>query len=135
MLRRTPFHARTGPLNESSAWRRWAGHIAASSYDLTHDHEYAAIRGAAGLIDVSPLYKYRVTGTDAARLLDRVVTRDVSKCAVGQVYYTPWCDGDGKVRRFINLYKNDEDVRALDGQATAVAADDTIAIVPAIAGG
>ena len=45
------------------------------------------------------------------------------------------CDGDGKVRRFINLYKNDEDVRALDGQATPVGSADVIAIVPAIAGG
>jgi len=45
------------------------------------------------------------------------------------------CDGEGKVRRFINLYKNDEDVRSLDGNATPVGGDDIIAIVPAIAGG
>ena len=43
------------------------------------------IRNAAALFDVSPLYKYRITGRDAARLLDRMVTRDVTKCAVGQV--------------------------------------------------
>jgi aminomethyltransferase len=96
--RGTPFHERTGPLCEAANWRRWAGYLSASSYELTHEHEYAAIRGTAGIIDVSPLYKYRVTGTDAARLMDRMITRDVAKCAVGQVLYTPWCDPAGKVR-------------------------------------
>ncbi len=71
--------------------------MTASSYELTHDREYAAIRNAAALIDVTPLYKYMVSGKDAARLLDRVVTRDVAKCKVGQVLYTPWCDSHGKV--------------------------------------
>jgi len=46
---------------------------------------------------VSPLHKYRIAGRDAARLLDRMVTRNVAKCAVGQVLYTPWCNADGKV--------------------------------------
>jgi glycine cleavage system aminomethyltransferase T len=49
------------------------------------------------LIDVTPLYKYEISGPDAARLVDRVVTRDVSKLAVDRVVYTPWCDEDGKV--------------------------------------
>jgi aminomethyltransferase len=71
--------------------------VVASSYDLTHEREYYAIRSAAALFDVSPLYKYLVRGSDAERLLDRVITRDVSKCAVGQVLYTPWCDEAGKV--------------------------------------
>ncbi len=97
MLRETPFHPRTAPLCASHAWRRWAGHIVASSYDLVHDHEYHAIRSSAALLDVSPLYKYRITGKDAARLLDRIVTRNVAKAAVGQVLYTPWCDAAGKV--------------------------------------
>lgn len=69
----------------------------ASSYDPHPDREYAAIRNAAALIDVSPLYKYRVTGRDARRILDRMITRDMTKLSIGQVYYTPWCDGHGKV--------------------------------------
>ena len=69
----------------------------ASAYDPHPEREYAAIRNAAALLDVSPLFKYRITGRDAARLLDRMVTRDVAKLAVGQVYYTPWCDAHGKV--------------------------------------
>ncbi len=97
MLRTTPFHPRTAPLCEAQNWRRWAGYLAASSYELTHDREYYAIRNSAALLDVSPLFKYHIEGPDAARLLDRIVTRNVGKAAVGQVLYTTWCDGDGKV--------------------------------------
>jgi aminomethyltransferase len=97
LLKTTPFHRRTFALSQAHAWRRWAGYVMASSYELSHEREYAAIRNAAALFDVTPLYKYHVTGRDAGRLLDRVVTRDISKCAVGQVFYTPWCDASGKV--------------------------------------
>lgn len=97
MLKLSPFHPRTAPLVRAATWRRWAGHQMASAYDPHPDREYAAIRSAAALIDVSPLFKYRITGRDAARLLDRLVTRDVTRCRVGQVLYTPWCDAGGKV--------------------------------------
>jgi aminomethyltransferase len=97
VLRETPFHPRTAVLMEGQAWRRWAGYVVASAYELSHEREYHAIRSAAALFDVTPLYKYLIRGRDAARLLDRIVTRDVSKCAVGQVLYTPWCDAGGKV--------------------------------------
>ena len=97
MLKATPFHERTAALCASHAWRRWAGYVVASSYELSHEREYHAIRGSAALLDVSPLYKYRVRGKDAARLLDHVVTRSISQLEVGQVAYTPWCDAAGKV--------------------------------------
>lgn len=97
MLKQTPFHSRTAPLMEGQAWRRWAGYAVASAYDLVHDREYWAIRNSAALIDVSPLYKYRITGPDAGRLIDRIVTRDITKCKVQQVMYTPWCDAAGKM--------------------------------------
>ena len=96
-LRTTPFHARTAPLIQGQTWRRWSGYAVASAYDWTHDHEYAAIRNAAALFDVSPLHKYRVSGRDAARLLDRMVTRNVLASQAGQVQYTTWCDAHGKV--------------------------------------
>ncbi len=77
--------------------RRWAGYEVASAYDPHPDREYAAIRSSAALIDVSPLHKYIVSGPGAMRLLDRMVTRNVTKCQVGQVFYTPWCDAHGKM--------------------------------------
>ena len=97
MLKTTPLHERTGPLVRAQTWRRWAGYQVASAYDPHPDREYAAVRNAAALFDVSPLYKYRIGGPDAVRLLDRMVTRDVARCGVGQVLYTPWCDVHGKV--------------------------------------
>ena len=93
----SPFHARTAPLNGKQQWREWSGYWASSAYADAHDIEYNAIREAAALIDVSPLYKYRVSGPDALALVDRVITRDATKLAVGQVFYTPWCDEHGKV--------------------------------------
>jgi aminomethyltransferase len=93
----SPFHARTAELNRKLQWREWSGYWASSVYADHHDIEYNAIREAAALIDVSPLYKYRVSGPDATRLVDRVITRDAAKLKVGQVYYTPWCDEHGKV--------------------------------------
>ena len=93
----TPFHPRTEPLNRKMQWREWSGYFASSVYADAHDIEYNAIREAAALIDVSPLFKYEVAGPDALRLVDRVITRDATKMAVGQVFYTPWCDESGKV--------------------------------------
>jgi len=93
----TAFHPRTAPLNRKMQWREWSGYFASSAYADAHDIEYNAIREAAALIDVSPLYKYRVSGPDATGLVDRVITRDATKLAVGQVFYTPWCDDHGKV--------------------------------------
>ena len=97
MLKTSPFHPRTSALVRAQTWRRWAGYQMASAYDPHPDREYACIRNSAALIDVSPLYKYRIAGRDSLRLLDRMITRDMTKLKPGQVYYTPWCDGEGKV--------------------------------------
>ena len=93
----TPFHPRTAPLNRKMQWREWSGYYASSVYADAHDIEYNAIREAAALIDVSPLFKYVVGGPDARRLVDRVITRDATKLDPGRVFYTPWCDEHGKV--------------------------------------
>src|SRR5689334_3691599 len=90
-------HARTFALAESLNFREWSGYYAVSAYEAHHEHEYNAIRNASALIDISPLYKYAVRGRDAVKLVNRVITRDASKLAVGQVYYTPWCDARGRV--------------------------------------
>jgi len=93
----TAVHARTFPLCESLNFREWSGYYAVSAYEAHHEHEYNAIRNAAALIDVSPLFKYLIRGRDAVKLVDRIITRDAFKLAIGQVYYTPWCDEHGLV--------------------------------------
>lgn len=93
----TPFHSQTERLNKSHAWREWSGYLAASTYEAIHDREYYAIRNAAALIDVSPLFKYEIRGPEAERLVNRILPRDISRCQVGQVMYAPWCDDDGWV--------------------------------------
>ncbi len=93
----TAFHPATAPLNRKQQWREWSGYFASSVYADAHDIEYNAIREAAALIDVSPLCKYVVGGPDAARLVDRVITRDATKLVPGRVIYTPWCDEHGRV--------------------------------------
>jgi aminomethyltransferase len=85
------------PLAGSLSFRDWAGFHAVSAFETHHEHEYNAIRNGCALIDISPLFKYHLHGPDAVGLVDRVITRDASKMAVGQVYYTPWCDDDGQV--------------------------------------
>jgi aminomethyltransferase len=93
----TAFHERTFPLCHSLNYREWSGYYTVSVYEVHHEHEYNAIRNAAALIDISPLYKYLITGKDATKLVNRVITRDIRKVSVGQVIYCCWCDEQGKV--------------------------------------
>jgi aminomethyltransferase len=105
----TPFHRRTSALCVSHNWRTWSGYLVASSYDVLHDYEYHAIRNSAALIDVSPLFKYDVRGKDALQLVNRVITRDAKKCAVGQAIYTCLCDPEGKVIQDGTVFRLAED--------------------------
>ncbi|HYU35548.1 MAG TPA: aminomethyltransferase family protein [Thermoanaerobaculia bacterium] len=93
----TPFHERTQLLCTSYRWKDWSGYCAVCSFDTSHEREYFAFRESTGLLDVTPLYKYEVSGPDAAALLARMMVRDVSKLKVGRVAYSCWCDDDGKV--------------------------------------
>ena len=93
----TAFHERTFALCHSLNYREWSGYYTVSSYEVHHEHEYNAIRNAAALIDITPLYKYIVSGRDATRLVNRVITRDINKVKPGQVIYCCWCDEQGKV--------------------------------------
>jgi len=93
----TPFHPRTSELCTSLFFTDWAGYHTVSSYDTCHEREYYALRNAAGLIDVSPLFKYEVYGKDAAAFLSRVMVKDISKLEIGRCTYLCWCDDDGKV--------------------------------------
>lgn len=93
----TAVHERTFALCQSLNYREWSGFYAVSVYETHHEHEYNAIRNAAALINVTPLYKYMVTGRDATRFVNRVIAREINKVAVGQVIYCCWCDEDGKI--------------------------------------
>ncbi|MGB6481934.1 MAG: aminomethyltransferase family protein [Candidatus Acidiferrales bacterium] len=126
----TAVHERTFALCESLNYREWSGYYTVSAYETHHEHEYNAIRNAAALIDVTPLYKYWVTGKDATTFVNRVITRDVRKIAVGQVIYCCWCDEDGKViddgtisRLEENIYRwtaADPSLRWLEQNATGL---------------
>ena len=104
----TPFHPRTSALCVSHNWRVWSGYLAASTYEVLHDHEYHAIRNSAALIDISPLFKYEVSGRDALKLVNHVATRDAGRCAVGQAMYTCLCDSEGKVIQDGTFFRWDE---------------------------
>jgi len=93
----TALHERTFALCHSLSYREWSGYYTVSSYEVHHEHEYNAIRNAAALIDISPLYKYLITGKDSTKLVNRVITRDINKVKPGQVIYCCWCDEQGMV--------------------------------------
>jgi len=113
----TAFFERQRELNTKLSWSEWSGYHAAAVFADFVDIEYNAVREAAAVIDVTPLYKYEVSGAGAAALLDRVVTRDISTMALDQVIYTPWCDEEGKVI-------DDGTVTRLDGNRFRVTAAD-----------
>ena len=93
----SPFHPRTSAQCRSLRWKDWSGYFAVCAYDTYPDREYYAIRHAAGLIDVTPLYKYEVHGPDAAAFLARVIAKNILKLEVAQVTYCCWCDERGKL--------------------------------------
>ncbi len=97
MIRQTPFHPRTAEANQTGLWSHWSGYLATDRYHSSDKFEYFAIRNSAGVIDTSPLYKYRIYGRDAERFLAGVLTRDIRKCRPGQAQYTAWSDDDGWV--------------------------------------
>ena len=97
MIRETPFHPRTSEANQTGLWSHWSGYLATDRYQMSDKFEYFAIRNSAAVIDTSPLYKYRITGSDAESFLAGVLARDIRKCRPGQAHYTVWCDDDGWV--------------------------------------
>jgi aminomethyltransferase len=92
----TPFHERTSALNTLNEWHRWKDYTVADAF-FDVSLEYAAIRNACAVFDLTPMTKHRITGPDALAFLDRLVTRDVSKIKPGKVGYTIWCDDNGQV--------------------------------------
>jgi aminomethyltransferase len=96
MMLTTPFHSRIAAACELNCWGDWMGYTTPNAYTDV-ELEYFAVRNAAGVFDLTPMNKYRITGNDAEAYLNRLVTRDVSKIGVGRVGYTVWCDEAGQV--------------------------------------
>jgi aminomethyltransferase len=93
----SPFYERMAPLSKSHQWKEWAGFLAPSSFEVNHIYEYTAFRQSAGLLDVTPLFKYEIRGPDAATFLSRVTVRNIAKLKPGRVTYCCWCDEHGKL--------------------------------------
>jgi len=93
----TPFHPRTAALNTSYLWKDWSGFYAVRSFGTYLEREYHAFRQTAGVIDVTPLFKYDIRGPDAAAFLARILVKDASRLGHGRVAYCCWCDERGKV--------------------------------------
>ena len=94
--RESPFHARLVSACETNEWYQWKEYTAVQCYTSVQ-HEYFAIRNAAGLFDLTPMTKYRITGRDGLAYLDRLVTRDLSRLSPGKVSYVVWCNDEGQV--------------------------------------
>ena len=107
-LQATPFHEAIALLNHSMQWERWLGYATVSHF-YNPGMEYAAIRNAASLYDISPMRKYDVSGPDAVRFLNRLITRDIERCKPGRCFYTPWCNGEGKVIEEGTIFRFTED--------------------------
>ena len=94
----TPFHARTFPLCESLNYRDWSGYYTVSAYEAHHEHEYNAIRNARGADRrLAAVQVHRLPGRMRARWSIASSRATSSRMAVGQVFYTPWCDEHGHV--------------------------------------
>ena len=97
MPKQTPFHNSLAPYLETGIWKHWSGYLVADRYQYSTIAEYYAIRNSVGVLDTSPLFKYRITGSDALSFLQKGLARDIAQCRVGAAQYTCWCDPDGFV--------------------------------------
>ena len=95
-LQRTPFHDRISALSTTEAWTGWNTYKVARVVDKL-SAEYFAVRSGCAVMDLTPMEKYRITGTDAYAYLDRLLTRDISTLKPGRVTYVVWCNDEGKV--------------------------------------
>ena len=93
-LLRTPFHERMRAFSQVDSFIPWSGYSTVDVFS-TVEQEYFAIRNGASLYDLTPMVKYRITGPDATRFLDRLVTRNIAKLRPGRVAYAVWCDDAG----------------------------------------
>ncbi len=95
-LLQTPFHDRARALSQVDSFVPWAGYTTVDVFS-TVEQEYFSVRNACSVFDLTPMVKYRITGADAERYLNRLVTRNVTKLKPNRVAYTVWCNDAGHV--------------------------------------
>ena len=95
-LLKTPFHDRARALSQNDSFVPWAGYTTVDVF-TSPEQEYFAVRNATGVYDLTPMVKYRITGRDATRYLNHLVTRDVSKLKLNRVMYCVWCNDSGHI--------------------------------------
>jgi aminomethyltransferase len=97
MVLKTELHGRTSELCQSYQWLQWNGYILPGTYTGDAAAEALAVRHNAGFFDLSPFIKYHIQGAEAEAFLNRMLTRDVRRLAIGRGLYTPWCNAQGQV--------------------------------------
>lgn len=90
----TPFHNSSSKDVRSGFWYGWGDFVIPDVYSSMNE-ELSAIRNSAGIIDMSPLPKMAISGPDSVKLLNKLMTRNISKLALGRCLYSPWCNKDG----------------------------------------
>ena len=93
-LLKTPFHDRARALSQLDSFIPWSGYTTVDVF-TTVEQEYFAIRNATSLYDLTPMVKYRISGVEATRYLNRLMTRDMTRLRPGRVAYTVWCNDSG----------------------------------------
>ena len=85
-LKESPFHPRQAALNLRDAWSSWNGYKFADYY-YDEEYEYFCIRNSCATYDICPMQKYILSGPDAEAMLNRMVTRDITKLKENRVTY------------------------------------------------
>lgn len=94
--RPSPFQPRLDERNIHDAWSSWNGYKLAEYY-YEAEYEYFCIRNTCGTYDICPMQKYFISGPDAEKMLNRMVTRDVTKMRNNRVSYVLWCTDEGRL--------------------------------------
>ena len=92
----SPFHLRTARLCNTNAWVEENGWTK-PAYFNNPQGEYWALRSGAGIYDLAGLIPYKVSGRDAAPLLDYVMTDNITGLAVATARHCLWCDDQGHI--------------------------------------
>ena len=103
-LKESHFHPRQAALNLRNAWSSWNGYKFAEYY-YDAEYEYFCVRNTCGTYDISPMQKYLVRGGDAESMLNRMVTRDISKLKNNRVTYVCWCTNKGRLIYDCTIFK------------------------------